>query len=143
MKARVLIVDDEPDFLDLVDFKLSGLGFEVVRAANGIEALRRARCDLPNVIVLDLMLPDLDGFSVCEILRAQPSTRDVPVVVLSALERPLTRTRGVKISVSHWLRKGDDLDSLGDCVSAALEEHEARVRFRLAPDDQPAPGLAG
>src|SRR5437588_7147024 len=74
MKPRVLIVDDEPDVLELVDFKLSAQGFEVLKAANGIEALRRARCDSPDVIVLDVMLPDLDGFSICEILRAQPST---------------------------------------------------------------------
>jgi CheY-like chemotaxis protein len=51
------------------------------------------------------MLPDLDGLMVCEILRAQPSTRDVPVVVLSALDRPVTGSRGAKIQVAHWLKK--------------------------------------
>ena len=133
MKPRVLIVDDEPDGLELVDFKLSGEGFEVVRAASGLEALSKARCDSPQVIVLDMMLPDLDGLLVCEILRAQPSTRDVPVVVLSALDRPRTSSRGAKIKVSHWLKKGTDLTSLGDCVRAALEEHRARVARRLNP----------
>ena len=135
MKPRVLIVDDEPDVLELVDFKLSGEGFEVVRAANGLDALCKARCDSPQVIVLDMMLPDLDGILVCEILRAQPSTRDVPVVVLSALDRPLTSSRGAKIRVSHWLKKGSDLAALGDSVRAALEEHLARVQRRLAPEE--------
>jgi DNA-binding response OmpR family regulator len=135
MKPRVLIVDDEPDVLELVDFRLSGEGFEVVRAANGLEALSKARCESPQVIVLDMMLPDLDGRLVCEILRAQPSTRDVPVVVLSALDRPLTSSRGAKIKVYHWLKKGSDLAALGDCVRAALGEHLARVQRRLAPEE--------
>jgi DNA-binding response OmpR family regulator len=134
MKPRVLIVDDEPDVLELVDFDLSGQGFEVVRAANGVEALHKARCESPNVIVLDMMLPDLDGLSVCEILRAQPSTRDVPVVVLSALDRNFSRSRGARVRVSHWLRKGSDFGSLGGCVRAALEEHRERVKRRLAAE---------
>jgi DNA-binding response OmpR family regulator len=135
MKPRVLIVDDEPDILELVEFKLSGEGFEVLRAANGLEALSKARCESPQVIVLDMMLPDLDGLLVCEILRAQPSTRDVPVVVLSALDRPGTGSRGAKIRVSHWLKKGSDLAALGDCVRTAFEEHLARVQRRLAPEE--------
>jgi DNA-binding response OmpR family regulator len=135
MKPRVLIVDDEPDVLELVDFRLASEGFEVVRAANGLEALSKARCESPQVIVLDMMLPDLDGLLVCEILRAQPSTRDVPVVVLSALDRPATSSRGAKIRVYHWLKKGSDLDALGDCVRAALEEHLARVQRRIAPEE--------
>jgi DNA-binding response OmpR family regulator len=131
MKPRVLIVDDEPDVLELIDFKLSGEGFEVVKAANGLEALSKARCESPQVIVLDMMLPDLAGRLVCEILRAQPSTRDVPVVVLSALDRPAAGSRGARIRLYHWLKKGCDFDSLGDYIRAALEEHQARVERRL------------
>ena len=143
MKPRVLIVDDEPDVLALVDFKLSGEGFEVIQAANGLEALSKARCDSPQVIVLDMMLPDLDGLLVCEILRAQPSTRDVPVVVLSALDRPVTSSRGAKIRVSHWLKKGSDFDSLCDCVSAVFDEHSDRVNRRVKPEEHPTRRPAG
>jgi DNA-binding response OmpR family regulator len=135
MKPRVLIVDDEPEALELVDYHLSGEGFEVVRAANGLEALRMARCEAPNVIILDLLLPDLDGIAVCEILRAQPSTRDVPVVVLSALDRPKGTSRGAKLKVSHWLKKGSDLDSLSRCVRTALDAHRTQVDLRLNPEE--------
>jgi two-component system, OmpR family, alkaline phosphatase synthesis response regulator PhoP len=128
-------VDDEPDVLELVGFKLSGEGFEVIRAANGLDALRQARCDTPSVIVLDLLLPDLDGIAVCEILRAQPSTRDVPVVIFSALDRPTAPSRGAKITVSNWLKKGSDLDWLGDCVRTAHQEHLARAEVRLKPEE--------
>ena len=135
MKPRVLIVDDEPDVLELVDYKLSGAGFDVLRAASGIEGLRKARCEGPNVIILDMLLPDLDGAAMCEILRAQPSTRDVPVLVFSALERP-KGSRGARIKVANWLKKGCDLDVLRDCVRHALDEHVARVELRLKPDEE-------
>jgi DNA-binding response OmpR family regulator len=135
MKPRVLIVDDEPDVLELVDFKLSSQGYDVVKASSGLEALHKARAESPNVIVLDLMLPDLDGFSVCEILRAQPSTRDVPVVVFSALDKPIGRSRGAKISVSHWLKKGSDFESLSECVRGALGENLERVKSRLQTEE--------
>jgi DNA-binding response OmpR family regulator len=138
MKPRVLIVDDEPDVLELVDYELSGEGFEVVRAANGLEALRKARCESPSVIVLDMLLPDLDGISVYEILRAQPSTREVPVVVFSALDRPVAPSRGAKIKVSNWLKKGSDLGWLGNCVRAAHEEHRARTELRLKSEETPS-----
>jgi len=135
MKPKVLLVDDEPEFLELLDFNLAGQGFEILRAASGLEALRKARCESPNVIVLDLMLPDLDGFAVCEILRSQPSTRDVPVVVLSALDRPVTRNRNSRFCVSHWLKKGTDLSALCECIRAALSEHQERLKLRLDSEE--------
>ena len=134
VNRRVLIVDDEPDLLELVHFKLAGQGFDVIRAANGLEALGRARCESPEVIVLDLLLPDLDGLTVCEILRSQPSTRDVPVVVFSVLDRPLTDARGARVKVFRWLKKGSELDSLCDCIHAALHEHSEKVKRRVAPE---------
>ena len=123
MKARVLIVDDEPDFLNLLEFNLVSQGFEVISAPNGLEGLRRARCDAPEVIILDLMLPDLDGLSVCQILRAQPATRGLPIIILSALDQPAKRPRGGKGEVTRWLKKGVSFDSLGECVRTALAEH--------------------
>ena|SRR5947209_1948802 len=64
MKPRVLLVDDEPDLLELLTFNLLRRGFEVITASEGFEAIRSARREIPDVIVLDLMLPDIDGFSV-------------------------------------------------------------------------------
>ncbi len=128
VKPRVLIVDDEPEFLELVDYKLSAQGFEVLRAATALEGLRRARCEAPQVILLDIMLPDLDGLAVCEILHVQPSTRAVPVLVLSALDRPRPGARDARLRITRWLNKGSDLGSLGDAVRAALVEQEQRSR---------------
>jgi CheY-like chemotaxis protein len=86
MKAKVLVVDDDQEFVQLIEFNLERHGCEIFTATNGVQALHMARSALPDVILLDLMLPDMDGFSVCEILHAQPSTREIPVIILSGLD---------------------------------------------------------
>ena len=135
MKLRVLIVDDEPDFLQLVEFNLSSQGFEVSGAANGLQALQKARCEAPHVIVLDLMLPDLNGFAICEILQAQPSTRDTPVIILSALDAQTARTRSGRTNVARCFKKGElDLKSLGLCIQAVCDEQQ-QTRSRPAQQD--------
>ncbi len=135
MKPRVLVVDDEPDYLELLEFTLTGCGFEVLKATNGLQALHEARRHLPNVIVLDLMLPDLDGFTVGEILRAQPSTSEVPIVVFSATEMGTARERTARFEPSRCLSKGTDLATLADGVRAALEQARTRTQARLASDE--------
>lgn len=136
MNARVLIVDDEPEALELLAFKLAGEGFEVLKAASGLEGLRKARCEAPAVIVLDVMLPDLNGLCVCEILGAQPSTRDIPVVIFSALDPPAKFPRAIK-RVPQWLKKGADLQSLGTRVRDAVAEHAGLVKSRLRGENDP------
>ena len=91
MTNRILVVEDETDFAELLQFRLRQLAYEVTVAASGLEALNQARRELPDLIVMDLLLPDLDGLSVCEIMRRQSSTRDIPVIVLTALSSEKTR----------------------------------------------------
>src|ERR1700739_514036 len=85
MVPRILIVDDEGDFIELVKFRLANLGCEFLVAADGITALSPARAGKPDLILLDILLPDLDGLSVCEILRRQPATKKIPIIFMSAL----------------------------------------------------------
>ena len=70
-----MIVDDENDFIELLQYKLAGHGYDLIVANDGVHALSQARTLKPNLILLDILLPDLDGLSVCEILRRQPSTK--------------------------------------------------------------------
>jgi DNA-binding response OmpR family regulator len=135
MNSRVLIVDDEPDFLNLLAFNLAEQGFEVICASNGLEGLHRARCEGPGVIILDFLLPDLDGLAVCGILRAQPSTRDVPIIMLSALEAPPTGPCPARLRVTRWLTKGAGLGSLNDCVRTAIANHQEHLSARMSQDD--------
>ena len=131
MKAKVLLVDDEPDFLQLAEYNLARHGYQVFAAANGVEALHQARRVLPDVILLDLMLPDIDGVSVCEILRAQPSTADVPVIVVSALDGMVTRGRSTEAGARGYFKKPVDLQALADCVRSVVMEQQTLLKSRL------------
>jgi len=134
----ILLVDDEPDFLELLEFALVRRGFDIITAINGLQALNIARREAPSVILLDLMLPDMDGFSVCEILSAQLSTCDTPVIILSALDAPVNQNRGEKLKVSAYCRKGIDLDTLEGFIRNAIKEHDRRVSLRVSPGKEPA-----
>ena len=83
-KSRILVVDDEPDAVELVGFNLKGAGYEVSAAVDGEEALKKARDLLPDLIVLDLMIPAVDGLEVCKILRRDARTATIPIVMLTA-----------------------------------------------------------
>ena len=91
MVPRILIVDDEDDLIELVKFRLGGLGCEFLVANDGVQALSQARQFKPDLILLDILLPDLDGLSVCEILRRQPATKRIPVIFMSALSGDVTK----------------------------------------------------
>src|SRR5579864_1472030 len=105
----ILIVDDEGDFIELVKFRLSALGCEFLVANDGVQALSQARQFKPDLILLDILLPDLDGLSVCEILRRQPATKKIPIIFMSALSGDVTR-RTVAAQAEDFFTKPLDLD---------------------------------
>ena len=88
---QILIVDDEADFIELVKFRLSDLPCEFLVANDGVQALSQARQFKPDLILLDILLPDMDGLSVCEILKRQPATKKIPVIFMSALSSDVTK----------------------------------------------------
>ncbi len=111
MVPRILIVDDERDFVELVEFRLAGLGYELIVANDGVQALSQARQFKPDLILLDILLPDLDGLSVCEILRRQPSTKKIPIIFMSALSGDITK-RTVAMHAEDFFIKPLDLPRL-------------------------------
>ncbi len=120
MRRRILVVDDEPDLVELVSFNLRAEGYEVITAANGMEALNQARAALPDLIVLDLMMPELDGLSVCEILRRLPSTAPIPVIMLTAWKSELTRIIGLDTGAEDYITKPFSPRDLVTRVKSAL-----------------------
>lgn len=132
MKPKVLVVDDEADFRQLIEYNLTRQDFEIFTAANGLEALNEARRVLPDVILLDLMLPDLDGFTVQQLLRSQPSTSDVPVIIVSALSSCPADDGKAGHGVVTYLRKPVDLRSLGAHVRLAYERQREDLTERMA-----------
>ncbi len=132
MKPKVLVVDDDVDYARLIAYNLERQGCETFPVHNGVEALRLARTELPDVILLDVMLPDLDGLSVCEILQTQPSTRDIPVLILSALDQSWADCRKSKAKPAHYFTKPVDLKVLAEKVCAASEERRASIHSHSA-----------
>src|SRR4051812_43405253 len=115
---RVLVVDDEPNIRDLVQVALRFHGFEVITAGTGDEALRRARDDAPRLIVLDVMLPDLDGFEVCRRLRERGD--ETPVVFLTARDTPTDTVPGLPLGGDDYVTKPFSVDALVARVRAVL-----------------------
>jgi DNA-binding response OmpR family regulator len=104
-RARILTVEDEPDLADLMQYHLVRAGHEVIVAANGWNALHAVRTQRPDLILLDLMLPDLDGFGVCEILRRDAQTAIIPIVIVSAWSSPDSQNLGLELGALDYLTK--------------------------------------
>src|ERR687886_1132822 len=105
MTARVLVVDDVPANVRLLEARLSAEYFDVLTAASGTQALQicqRAQCD---IVLLDVMMPDMDGFEVCRRLKANPKTHHIPVIMVTALDQPADRVRGLEAGADDFLTK--------------------------------------
>ncbi len=127
MASKVLVVDDEPDIVELLRHNLEGEGYEVIRATSGMEALNAARKHLPDLILLDLMLPDLDGFSICEILRCQPSTAGIPIILLTAMAGELPRLHGFESGAADYCIKPIRLAGLKQRIRCLIETRDAQL----------------
>jgi len=119
----VLLVEDDPDVGHMLERRLASEGLSIRRAVDGDEALKEAMAERPDVIVLDLMLPGMDGYKMARILRQQEGCSDVPIVVLSALSHRDNRKRAVKeAGASAYLTKPFDFRELIEAVRRALPE---------------------
>jgi two-component system phosphate regulon response regulator PhoB len=105
VKSRILVVDDEPEAVELIAFNLRQAGFSVTTAADGAEALQKARAQLPDLIVLDVMLPEMDGFEVCKLLRREPATARIPIVMLTAKAAEVDRVLGLELGADDYVVK--------------------------------------
>jgi DNA-binding response OmpR family regulator len=119
MVPRILIVDDENDFIELLQYKLAGHGYELIVANDGVHALSQARTLKPHLILLDILLPDLDGLSVCEILRRQPGTKKIPIIFMSALTGDVTK-RTATLQADDFFTKPLDLNRLEKRIGELL-----------------------
>jgi two-component system phosphate regulon response regulator PhoB len=105
MKAKILVVDDEPDVVQLIDYNLKAAGYDVLTAADGEEALKKARSSSPDLIILDLMLPEVEGVDVCKILRREPGTSAIPIVMLTAKASETDRVLGLELGADDYVTK--------------------------------------
>jgi two-component system phosphate regulon response regulator PhoB len=105
MKSRILVVDDEPDAIELIAFNLKAAGYDVTSAADGDEALKKARAVLPHLIILDLMLPGVDGLAVCKQLRRDERTAPIPIIMLTAKAAEIDRVLGLELGADDYVTK--------------------------------------
>jgi len=105
VRPKILVVDDEPEAVELVEFNLQQAGYEVITAMDGAEALTKARSKTPNLIVLDLMLPEMSGLEVCKTLRRDPATAGIPIIMLTAKAAEIDRVLGLELGADDYLTK--------------------------------------
>ncbi len=102
---KILVVDDEVYILHILDFSLGAEGYEVITAADGAEAIEKARQEKPDLVVLDIMMPKVDGFEACRRLKADPETREIPVILLTAKGREVDRKMGMEVGADDYIVK--------------------------------------
>jgi DNA-binding response OmpR family regulator len=120
MPAKILIVDDDPDMVELLRFALTEAGYSACTAATGTEALAEAQRSSPDLVVLDLLLPEMNGFNVCENLRRNPATASVPIIMITVLPGQFPRLVGVEAGVNAYVNKPFQTQELVSCVDGLL-----------------------
>jgi two-component system response regulator MprA len=129
--APVLVIDDEESIIDLIKLGLKYEGFEVVAAGDGEEGIAAAQRTNPIFIILDWMLPDMDGLEVCRRLRSNPTTRDIPILLLTAKDEVDSRVEGLNTGADDYLTKPFSFDELVARIRAILR----RLNHSVTPDN--------
>ena len=137
MKDRILVVDDDPDILQFVEMNLDMEGFDALTAGSGRVALELARERPPDLILLDVMMPEMDGLTVLRRLRSSPATSSIPVVLLTAKALAEDRVRGLDLGADDYITKPFDVEELMARVKAVLR------RAQQMRDLSPLTGLPG
>src|SRR6266487_68909 len=140
MSAKILVVDDEPSIVDVLTRFLSREGYRVVTAANGREALERVQEDPPDLILLDVTMPELDGFAVCQRIKEDERTALIPITMLTGLDDREHRTHGIEAGADDFLTKPFEHSILRARIRSQLRlkrltdqlEHTENVIFMLA-----------
>ncbi len=118
--GRILVVDDEPHIVKLVSFSLERNGHEVYQAADGVTGVRIAAEELPDLILMDVMMPVMNGYDALDKLKADPATRDIPVVMLSAKSQHYEQQEGLRRGALQYICKPFTPRDLAETVNAIL-----------------------
>jgi len=104
-RGKVLVVDDEEYIQHILNFSFGAEGYDVVTAADGEECIRKAKSEKPDIIVLDIMMPKMDGYEACKRLKTDPSTKGIPVILLTAKGREVDRKLGSQAGADDYVVK--------------------------------------
>jgi len=120
MNNRILVIEDDPDALRLIEYTLRQEGYQTLSAIDGLEGIQKAQEEAPDLIILDVMLPGLDGYDVCNELRRKPETYIVPILMISAKARQEDKNIGLKLGADDYVAKPADPLVIVDKVKTLL-----------------------
>jgi DNA-binding response OmpR family regulator len=120
-RARVLVVDDEADLVRILQFGLQAIGYQVETASDGQEALKKAREQKPDIILLDLMLPKLDGYKVCRLLKFDERYKNIPIIILSARTQEGDQLLAMEMGANRFVTKPYDFSEVLSHIEALLK----------------------
>jgi DNA-binding response OmpR family regulator len=120
MKKKILVVDDEPSILETIKYHLELNDYDVLSAGDGMEALKLARNESPDLILLDLMLPRMDGYKVCKMLKMDKRYKTIPVVMLTAKAGSVDEVEGYHSGADAYMKKPFDLEALSRLIEDML-----------------------
>jgi DNA-binding response OmpR family regulator len=126
MRKKILVVDDEDDILHFLELVLREKGYDVATASGGHEALTKAQIERPNLILLDIMMPQMDGWEVLKLLRVDDGTADIPVAMLSARTEAKDRVQGLQEGAIDYICKPFSLQELLAKIETIFEQVEQR-----------------
>jgi DNA-binding response OmpR family regulator len=129
-KGKILVVDDEIYIVHILDFSLGMEGYEVVTALDGEQALEKANSEKPDLIVLDIMMPKLDGYETCKRLKADAATQDIPVILLSAKGRNIDQKVGFEVGADDYITKPFSPRKLVERINAILGNGSSQQRMQ-------------
>jgi two-component system, OmpR family, alkaline phosphatase synthesis response regulator PhoP len=122
MGKKILVVDDEPIITKVLESRLKANGYDVVSAADGQEALNKARSENPDLIILDIMLPKIDGYRVCRLLKFDDKYKNIPILMLTARIQDTDKATGEQCGANAYLPKPFDPQSLLEKIKELLKE---------------------
>src|SRR5512136_426297 len=123
-KSRLLVVEDDNDISNMLKIYFTGLGYDVDVAPRGSEALEKTRIVLPHLIVLDIMLPDIDGYEVCRRLRQSTRSSHIPVIFLTQKDERSDKLQGLELGADDYITKPFDIEELKLRVQGAIKRSE-------------------
>jgi two-component system alkaline phosphatase synthesis response regulator PhoP len=123
-QAKILVVDDEADLVETIRFSLELEGYNVLVASNGEEGLNLARQEKPDLILLDLMLPKLDGYKVCRLLKFDERYKHIPILMLTAKTQEKDKILGKETGANEYITKPFDMDELMAKIKSYLSKQE-------------------
>ncbi len=119
---KILIVDDDRDFVEILYARLSSFGYEIITAGDGVEGLEKVRSSTPDLIILDIMMPRMDGYDLCRLLKFDEKYKAIPVIMLTAKSQDIDRVMGNKVGADEYITKPFEIKDLIGKVRKHLGE---------------------